>query len=108
MNNKGQALVEFILILPVILIILMGIISIGNIYIEKYKLNNILDTCVSLYLNDKNDSLKAYMIEEDISFDATDEGELTKITISKKLDLTVPIVGEDYTISTSKKVYNDE
>ena len=36
MNKKGQALVEFILILPVLLLILMAMIDIGNIFLKKY------------------------------------------------------------------------
>ena len=44
MNKKGQALVEFILILPVLLLIVMAIIDIGNIFLNKYDLNKDLDT----------------------------------------------------------------
>ena len=39
MNKKGQALVEFILILPVLLLIIIGMIDIGNIFLSKYDLN---------------------------------------------------------------------
>ena len=42
MNKKGQALVEFILILPVLLLILMAMIDIGNIFLKKYELENSL------------------------------------------------------------------
>ena len=38
MNKKGQALVEFILILPVLLLIAMAMIDIGNIFLKKYDL----------------------------------------------------------------------
>ncbi len=107
MNKKGQALVEFVLILPVILIIIMSITTIGNLYLEKYKLNNDLDMCTTLYLNDKNDELKAYIMEQDISFDTSDEGEFTEITVSKELEVSMPIHNKQV-ISASKKVYKDE
>lgn len=107
MNKRGQALVEFVLILPVILIIIMSITCIGNLYLEKYKLNDALDMCTELYLNDKNDELKAYIMEQDISFDASNKGELTEIVVSKELDVSMPIYKKQV-ISASKKVYKDE
>ena len=44
MNKKGQALIEFILILPIILLILVYLIDIGHIFMQKYDLNNSLET----------------------------------------------------------------
>ena len=35
-KNKGQALVEFIIIIPVLLLLLMGMIDFGNIIHKKY------------------------------------------------------------------------
>ena len=32
-NSKGQALVEFIIVLPILLLIIMAIIDFGNIFI---------------------------------------------------------------------------
>ena len=51
MNKKGQALVEFILILPVLLLIIIGMIDIGNIFLSKYDLNKDLENVVNLYQN---------------------------------------------------------
>ena len=51
MNKKGQALVEFILILPVLLLIVMALIDIGNIFLKKYDLNKDLETVTELYKN---------------------------------------------------------
>lgn len=107
MNKKGQALVEFVLILPVILIIIMSITSIGNLYLEKYKLNDVLDTCTTLYLNDKDDKLKAYVMEQNVSFKTADVGGLTEITVSKEVNISMPIYKKQV-ISVSKKVYKDE
>jgi hypothetical protein len=39
-NCKGQALVEFILIIPVFAFLILGIIDIGNIVINKYNLES--------------------------------------------------------------------
>ena len=36
-NNKGQALVEFIIVLPILLLIIISIVDFGNIISKKYK-----------------------------------------------------------------------
>ena len=41
MNNKGQSLVLFVILIPVILIILFMVYDIGNIVLLKEKLDNI-------------------------------------------------------------------
>ena len=40
MNNRGQALVEFVLILPILIIILFSVIDFGMIYSSKSTLEN--------------------------------------------------------------------
>ena len=40
MNRKGQALVEFVLILPLFIMLLFAIIDFGNILNQKSKLEN--------------------------------------------------------------------
>ena len=40
MNNKGQVLVLFVIILPIILLLLMMTIEVGDIYLDKAKTKN--------------------------------------------------------------------
>ena len=42
MNNKGQVLVLFVILLPVILLLLLITIEVGNIYLDKSKNQNII------------------------------------------------------------------
>ena len=42
MNKKGQALVEFILILPILIFILLAIVDIGKLNIMKSHLETLL------------------------------------------------------------------
>jgi len=45
MNNKGQALVIFVVILPILLIIFTLIIELGFLYLEKKNIsNNVIDS----------------------------------------------------------------
>ncbi len=61
MNNKGQTLVLFIIMLPIILLVLLITIEIGNIYIEKTKTINVIKETIKTSLkNDlSNDAINA-------------------------------------------------
>lgn len=41
LNNKGQSLILFVLMLPVLLFVMILVIDMGNLMVEKQKLNNI-------------------------------------------------------------------
>lgn len=59
MNRKGQALVEFVLILPVFLLILFCIVDFGNVLNSKNKLENDSSDMVRLMVNGEDiDSFK--------------------------------------------------
>ena len=51
MNRKGQALVEFVLILPVFILILFAIVDFGTILSKKNELENDSMDIVSLVKN---------------------------------------------------------
>ena len=41
LNNKGQSLVMFILILPIILLLIVLVVDIGSIMVKKQELDNV-------------------------------------------------------------------
>lgn len=51
MNNKGQTLVLFIIILPVLFMLLALIVDIGFLYNEKNKLNSIVIENIKYFLS---------------------------------------------------------
>jgi len=112
MNNKGQVLVEFIIILPVLLLIVLAVIDFGNIISKKYELENNLDTVCDMYISNDNESLEKYLndIKAEIKIDNTNE--FTKITLEKTIKITSPlvniIIGKKYKISVDKTIYNGE
>ena len=55
MNRKGQALVEFVLILPIFILILLSIIDFGNILVTKTKLENDTTDIVRILRNNNYD-----------------------------------------------------
>lgn len=111
MNNKGQALIEFILILPVLLLILMAVIDIGNIFLKKYELNEDLETVTELYKNNDTKELGLYLANEDIKLEDSKTNEMITITLQKQIEINAPllknVLGKNYIIETSKTFYEE-
>jgi len=110
-NNKGQALVEFVLVMPIFIFIIMAMVDLGNIIYKKYNLENTLDTVVELYEQGENQKMAAYAAVENIDLDITDVGDdLTKVSISKDVSVITPglnnILGKSYTLSVDRTVYS--
>ncbi|MGN1324353.1 MAG: TadE/TadG family type IV pilus assembly protein [Bacilli bacterium] len=55
LNNKGQSLVMFICLLPILLLIVLAIVDVSRMVIEKNKLNNINYIAISYYSSHKED-----------------------------------------------------
>ena len=56
MNNKGQTLIVFVILLPILLMIMSIIIDFGMLYIEKRNISNNLEDAITYYLNNIDDS----------------------------------------------------
>lgn len=111
MNNKGQALIEFTLILPVLLLIVISMIDIGNIFLKKYELNKDLEEVVTLYENNDIKKLGIYLANNDLTLDDKSLDGMTTITLKKKIEITAPlltrVLGKSYEIDTSKTIYDE-
>lgn len=111
MNKKGQALVEFILVLPVLLIVLMSIMDIGNIYIKRHELNEDIEIVTEMYQNGKKEQMHAYIAREEIEFKEEKSSELIKLSLEKEVNINAPIlskiIGKKYKIESSKIIYGD-
>lgn len=110
-NNKGQALVEFVLIMPIFIFLIMAMVDLGNIIYKKYNLENTLDTVVELYEQGENQKMAAFVAVENINIDITDAGDdLTNVTISKDISIITPglnnILGKNYTLSVDRTIYS--
>ena len=112
MNDKGQALVEFIIVAPILLLIFVALIDVGNIFIEKYELNNDLSTVAELYENNQNKEIAAYVAKEGITYKTENNGNFVKLILEENVPVSAPILsnilGDDFTITTSKNVYQGE
>lgn len=107
-NNRGQALIEFILIVPVLAIFILGIFDIGNIIYKKYQLENHLDHVVDLYEENQTNNITTYIHKEKITMNDSKNGNYITITLSKNISFVTPgaskIFGSSYKISTSRTI----
>ena len=108
MNKKGQALVEFVIIMPIFIFIVLAMFDLGNIILKKYQLENNLDTIVNMYLENKNEEVEYYVktIDSKVKYDVGETYNV--ITLSKKVRVMTPIVsqalGKSYEISAKRTV----
>ncbi len=104
MNKKGQALVEFVLILPILIFILLAFIDIARLMVMKNHLESVLGEIDinTLEIEDK---------EYDIKFSRKDSGDKVLIDLESCLDITTPglnkILGDPACVSTSKVIERD-
>lgn len=55
MNNKGQTLVMFVLLLPILLIILCLVFDVGNLFLEKRHIESVIKDAIKYELNNNDD-----------------------------------------------------
>ena len=112
MNRRGQALVEFVLILPVFLLILFTIVDFGNLLAKKNQLETESTDIVLLLRNGKSaeEVAKSYSkikIEESVF-----EEKYNKIKISENITLINPllykILGNPCIVEVERIVPRDE
>ncbi len=88
-SNKGQALVEFAIILPITLILIFTIIDFGRIITLKNDLQSVTSDVVTFYQNGKEEAEIKNIINENRK---------------DKLDIIITVKGEYATVSVSKKI----
>lgn len=108
-GNKGQALVEFVLILPVFLLMIISMIDFGNIMLKKYSLENDLDTVYKMYNDNNVDALSSYIKDKDIKVNYDRNDDFITINVYKNITIISPvlsvIMGNPYEINVSGVYY---
>ena len=108
-NNKGQALVEFIIVLPILLLIIMTIVDFGNIFTKKYSLENDLDIISDMYKEGNYTAINSYVKDKNMDIKYEKDDEFTTINLSKIIKVNTPILnnilGKNYKLTTSKIIY---
>ena len=89
MNNKGQALVEFVLILPIFIIILFTIIDFGTIINTKNTLENDSIDIVELIKKDE-DIEKIKSLYKNINITITIDNNYKRISLEEPVKINNP------------------
>ena len=110
MNRKGQALVEFILILPVFLFILLVVIDFGNLLYSKNKLENDSADMIRIIKNESIVSLENEYPGIKVEINKYKDN-YQKIVFTKKIDINTPmldrILGDPCLITTERIIPNE-
>lgn len=107
MNRKGQALIEFVLILPVFLFILFAIIDFGVIFNAKNNLENDSIDIINLYNNGTSiEEIKELYKDNEIKISREKNYYIFNITTS--VNVITPglnkILGDPYKIKVERVV----
>lgn len=111
MNSKGQTLVEFIIILPVFLIILFYVIDFGRIIYSKNKLENNLNDVVFMLKNDKDTSYITNSLGARVTLNVSNNNSYKTVTLSERIDLIAPgfnlVLNNPYEVVVSRVIYDE-
>lgn len=114
-DKKGQALIEFVLILPVLIMLIFAVIDFGRIFVAKNQLES-LSTNVAEYFKDNGqDNINNYLnditdVKTDLTITKKDD-KYTSIKLERTVALMTPginlILGNDYKASAERVIINE-
>ena len=114
MNKRGQALVEFVIILPIFIFMLFATIDIGKILYFTNKIENKLDDVISMYeKNNTTEDIKTNLAQDIKKTDLKiiKEETYVEFIIIKKIDIITPglnlIFNDPYELKTKRVIYNE-
>ena len=110
MNRKGQALVEFVLILPLFILMLFAIVDFGFIFNKKSEMENMSVDIINLIGNGKSiDEISK--IYSDVVIDEEYGNDFIKIKLSKEVNIMTPglnlILGDPYKVEVERIIPNE-
>ena len=117
-NKKAQALVEFVLILPILIIMIFAIIDFGNIYVAKSNLENKMIYATEVLKNSIEVSSLYDEVKASVNKDSKDkiqvelvfekDTDFVKVKLSKSVNIITPglnlILGSKYNATAERVV----
>ena len=114
MNKRGQALVEFVIILPIFVFMLLATIDIGKIFYTNNRLENKLNDVIVMYENNKDQKEIKKNIQndiKDIKIDIKKDDEYVEFKLSKNVEIVTPglnlIFKNPYNAEVKRVIYNE-
>ena len=113
MKRNGQALVEFIIVLPILIIILLGIVDFGVIFYQKNSLEGTLEEVSEIWEDNKSvDEVNKYLdnVDEEIKFSVTEKQDTTILELNYNYNVLTPglnnMLKSPYEIKVNRVIYN--
>lgn len=108
-NNKGQALVEFVILLPIIILILFIIIDFANVFYNKNHLESTIDDISIMITNGlTKEEIDNHIDNKNINYEVSIKDGYATITVEEKISFITPfsnyIFKDDYKIKTKKVI----
>ena len=114
-NKKGQALVEFIIVLPVVIYIIMGIIDLIIISGYKSNLDSKMNEVIKIYRKDPTSmEIVSYLNKDlkNVSFKSESDNKYTYLKAEMSYDFITPgldsLVGKNFKIKSERVILNEE
>ncbi len=114
MNKKGQALVEFVLILPVFILLIFIFSDIVRIALAKNYLENSLDDVVILYRNNEEDKINNFLNNDsyNITYSKVVGEEYVTIKLETKVKMVTPgmkrIISNPYKVVVERRIIYEQ
>ncbi len=113
LDKKGQALIEFVLILPILIMLIFAVIDFGTIFVNKNELENALSLVNDLEKEDINYNNIYLLVNEkrskeiSVNVSLIDSGYIT-ITLERKIDIITPglnlILNDPYVVNVKRVI----
>lgn len=93
MNNKGQVLIIFVILIPILILVMSMIVNIGYLQIEKKNIDNTVRDALEFYLNSSDtdkDTLAKELINKNI---ATNNISIDEDEFYVEISVSAPVKG---------------
>ena len=109
-DKKGQSLIEFVAILPIVIIIIIYIIEFGSLMLKKYELESQMDVITNFYKEEKIEELNNYVRNNNLNISYTTQSNLITIEINKSIKTKLPLINKILgdNISTKRTIYSEQ
>lgn len=105
-NQKGQVFFEFVLILPIIVLLLLGIVSIGIMFIRKSELENKVVDIIQIWKKQDSslEELETLLEKEELEVSILENTSTSFVTIQVKKKLTLPVFKKELPIEVKRVI----
>lgn len=113
MNKKGQALVEFIIILPILVMLVFTFIDFAMITYNKIKLENTLNDVVNMINNKDEKEIKEFINidNKNVDYYVTKKDKYITIHLTKDINIITPglniVLDNPYKVKVSRVMYEE-